>query len=158
LAIGLTTALILTLVFRLGTQQRDTLVWNDREGTLADVVPFLTKAVQGWKVAAETAARCTRDMTAIVDFLQQHKLDTGRLSVAYNGLELRTEVSYLGTHEAPIHRALEPPPPPELDEFVNEESAVYVGLRDFLKSMSADRKRVLRRHGHLSLRLSYETP
>ena len=40
----------------------------------------------------------------------------------------------------------------------NEESAVYVGLRDFLKSMSADRKRVLRRHGHLSLRLSYETP
>jgi len=36
--------------------------------------------------------------------------------------------------------------------------AVYVGLRDFLKSMSADRKRVLRRHGHLSLRLSYETP
>ncbi len=50
------------------------------------------------------------------------------------------------------------PPPAELDEFVNEESAVYVGLRDFLKSMSADRKRVLRRHGHLSLRLSYETP
>jgi len=158
LAIGLTTALILTLVFRLGTQQRDTLEWNDSEATLADVVPFLTKAVQGWKVATETAARCTRDMTSIVDFLQQHELDTGRLSVGYNGLELRAEVSYLGTHEAPIHRALEPPPPPELDEFVNEESAVYVGLRDFLKSMSADRKRVLRRHGHLSLRLSYETP
>ncbi len=158
LAIGLTTALVLTLVFRLGTQQRDTLEWNDSEATLADVVPFLTKAVQGWKVATETAARCTRDMTSIVDFLQQHKLNTGRLSVAYNGLELRAEVSYLGTHEAPIHRTLEPPPPPELDEFVNEESAVYVGLRDFLKSMAADRKRVLRRHGHLSLRLSYETP
>jgi xanthine permease XanP len=157
LAIGLTTALILTLLFRLGTQQRDTLAWNDTT-TLADVVPFLTKAVEGWKVAGDTAVRCMHDMTAIVDFLRQHKLDTGRLSVAYNGLVLQAEVSYLGTHEAPIHRDLGPPPPGELDEFVNEEVAVYVGLRDFLKSMSADRKRVLRRHGHLSLRLSYETP
>jgi NCS2 family nucleobase:cation symporter-2 len=158
LAIGLTAALILTLVFRLGTQQRDTLAWNADEATLADVVPFLTKVVGGWKVAAETAARCTHDMGAIIDFLRQHKLDTGRLNVSYNGLELRAEVSYLGTHEAPIDRPLEPPAPPALGEFVNEETAVYVGLRDFLRSMSADRKRVLRRHGHLSLRLSYETP
>src|SRR5690242_593370 len=157
LAIGLTTALILTLLFRLGTQQRDTLAWNDT-ATLADVVPFLTKSVEAWKVAGDTAARCKHDMAAIVEFLRQHKLDTGRLSVAYNGLVLQAEVSYLGTHEAPIHRDLRPPPPGELDEFVNEEVAVYVGLRDFLKSMSADRKRVLRRHGHLSLWLSYETP
>jgi hypothetical protein len=97
-------------------------------------------------------------MTAIMDFLRQHKLDTGRLNVSYTGFDLRAKVSYLGTHEAPIHCALEPPPPPELGEFVNEETAVYVGLRDFLRSMSADRKRVLRRNGHLSLRLSYETP
>jgi NCS2 family nucleobase:cation symporter-2 len=158
LAICLTAALCLTLLFRLGTRQRNSLSWSDSDSALTNVVPFLRKTAKAWNVAPEITERSASDMGEIIDFLGRNQLQSGRANISYNGLEFRTEVTYLGAHEAPVQPSRATATPARLDEFTNEEAAAFDGLRDFLKSMAADRKRVMRRHGHLTVRLSYETP
>ena len=158
LAIGLTAALGLTLLFRLGTRQHNSLSWSDSDSALANVVPFLRKAAKAWNVAPEITERSANDMGEIIDFLRRNQLTSGRINVSHNGLEFRTEVTYLGAHEVPVQPSRATATPSRLDEFVNEEAAAFVGLRDFLKSMAADRKRMMRRRGRLTVRLSYETP
>jgi NCS2 family nucleobase:cation symporter-2 len=158
LALGLTAALILTLLFRLGTRQRDSLAWDDSDHPLSNIVPFLRKTVAVWKIAPAITERSSSDMEAIVGFLRQNRLQSGRVNVTYNGFDLQTEVTYRGDHEAPIHRSLAAPIAASLDVSANEEEVAFAGLRDFLKSMGADRKRASRRRGHISVRLIYETP
>ena len=114
------------------------------------MVPFLRKTAKAWNVAPEITERSASDMGEIIDFLGRNQLQSGRANISYNGLEFRTEVTYLGAHEAPVQPSRATATPARLDEFTNEEAAAFDGLRDFLKSMSADRKRVMRRHGHLT--------
>lgn len=158
LALGLTAALVLTLIFRLGTRQRDSLVWGATGTTLADAVPFLRRTLDRWKVPPEIIERSAGDLEAITGFVREHDLPSGTVELSYNGIALRTRVTYAGVHEPPLHRSLAPPAVRDLDEFVNEEEVAFVGLRDFLKSMAADRKSVSNRRGRLAVRLYYETP
>jgi NCS2 family nucleobase:cation symporter-2 len=157
LALGLTAALVLTLVFRLGTRQRNSFAWGTGKTGVADLVPFLRRALEGWKVPPEISQRASNDMDAIAGFLRQHAMLSGAMELSYNGIEVQTAVTYDGAHEAPLHRSLWVPKPVEsLDQFENEEEAAFVGLRDFLKSMTADRKFVSRRRGRLTLTLRYD--
>ena len=55
--------------------------------------------------------------------------------------ELRTEIAYAGVHEPPVQPRAIASIRERLDSFANEEVA-FIGLRDFLRSMAADRKRV----------------
>ncbi len=156
LALGLTAALILTFLFRVGMRQRSSLAWD--ESTLAKVVPFLQRTVDGWKVAVETKERFMEDMNVIVGFLRQNRHQSGVVRVTYNGVALRTNLIYLGVHEVSLDHSFAATTVTEREELTDEEAAVFAGLRDFLKSSAADRKRVLRDRDRVRVKLSYETP
>ncbi|HEY6440554.1 MAG TPA: solute carrier family 23 protein [Acetobacteraceae bacterium] len=158
LAIGLTAAVVLTLVFRLGTRQRDTIAWDDSDTARADVTDSLRKIFEAWRIAPEIIERSLRNMQSVVEFLRQNQLHSGSVTATYNGIELRTEIAYAGVHEPPVQARTTVPIRERLDAFANEEEVAFIGLRDFLRSMAADRKRVWRRQGHLTVRLSYEIP
>ena len=158
LATGLTAAVVLTLVFRLGTRQRDTIAWDDGDTARANVTDALRKIIEAWRVAPGIIERSLHDMHLVVEFLRQNQLRAGSITASYNGIELRTEIAYAGVHEPPIQPRSTVPIHEQLNAFANEEEVAFIGLRDFLRSMAADRKRVWRRHGHLMVRLSYEVP
>jgi xanthine permease XanP len=158
LAIGLTAAVVLTLVFQLGTRQRNTIAWDDSDTARADVTGSLRKIVEAWRVSPEIIERSVHDMHSVVEFLRQNQLHAGSITATYNGIELRTEIAYAGVHEPPVQPRTILPIRERLDAFANEEEVAFIGLRDFLRSIAADRKRVWRRQGHLTVRLSYEIP
>jgi xanthine permease XanP len=158
LAIGLTAAVVLTLVFRLGTRQRNTIAWDDSDTARANVTGSLRKIVEAWRVSPEIIERSVHDMHSVVEFLRQNQLHAGSITATYNGIELRTEIAYAGVHEPPVQPRTILPIRERLDAFANEEEVAFIGLRDFLRSIAADRKRVWRRQGHLTVRLSYEIP
>lgn len=118
LALGLTSALILTLIFRLGTRQRRSLAWGVGETSVADIVPFLRLTLEGWKVLPEISQRASSDMEEIARFLRQHARLSGTVELSYSGTDMRTRVTYDGVHEVPLNRNLAPPATVEnLDQF-----------------------------------------
>jgi hypothetical protein len=126
---------------------------------VADIVPFLRLTLEGWKVLPEISQRASSDMEEIARFLRQHARLSGTVELSYSGTDMRTRVTYDGVHEVPLNRNLAPPATVEnLDQFSNEEEVALVGLRDFLRSIAADRKHVSRRGGRLILKLRYEVP
>jgi xanthine permease XanP len=156
LATALTAAVFLTLVFRLGTRQRRTIAWDRSRTSEPDVTTALRSIFETWQIAPPIIERCLHDTQSVLEFLRQNRLNEGRLMVTNNGMELRAEIAYLGVHEPPIEPRSTAPIPDRPDMFVNEETAAFIGLRDFLRSIAADRKRVWRHRGHLRVRLSYE--
>ena len=118
----------------------------------------LRASFETWRIAPEIVERCLHDTHSVVDFIRQNGLIPGRLMTTYNGIELWTDISYLGTHEPPIELRSDVPVPERPDVFANEETAALIGLRDFLKSAAADKKHVRRHGARLVVRLSYEAP
>src|SRR5262249_44308079 len=119
LAFGLMAALALTLLFRFGTRQRESLVCDGKDKAFAEVVPFLQRTAAKWKIAQHATERCTKDIEAILVFLRDHGLQPGIFSVAYDGSELRTDLTYAGAHPAPVHRKVATPVSSDTDEFIN---------------------------------------
>jgi len=111
----------------------------------------------GWRVEPAIVTRALEDLQSIIAFLRQNEIRSGRIGMTYNGIELRTDISYAGASVPALHAAL-PPVPEQLGAFTNEEDVAMIGLRDFLRSVAADRKRVWERRGLMMIRLSYETP
>jgi hypothetical protein len=72
----------------------------------------------------------------------------------YNGLQLRTEISYRGspTVHLPVLRHTDRPIGGELDD---EEAAAYIGLRNFLRSLRVDRQQIKTRKAGVVVRLFY---
>jgi NCS2 family nucleobase:cation symporter-2 len=155
LAFGLVAALALTLLFRLGTRQRDSLAWEGIRQSAPEVMAFLRRKAQEWKVPPEVAERSAHDLHDILSFLDNNQPESGVLGVSFNGAEFRMEVTYAGSREAQLSETA-PTPAPLGQHLETEESAAYAGLRDFLASLVADRKRVTRKRGQISATLSYE--
>jgi NCS2 family nucleobase:cation symporter-2 len=155
LAFGLVAALALTLLFRLGTRQRDSLAWEGTQRSAPEVMAFLRRKAQEWKVSQQVADRSAHDMHDILTFLGNNRLESGVLNLTFNGAEFRVEVTYAGWQEARLSEA-SPTPAPLHHHLETEESAAYAGLCDFLSSLAADRKRVKRNHDQISATLSYE--
>ncbi len=156
LALCLTAAIALTLLFRLGTQQAAEAAWNDAEGSVGVAVAFLRDKAQGWKVATdliETCAVHSRDVITYI--LQNHsRHPEGILRTVYNGVELRVDISYRGTPMARLPTVREDQAPLE-GKLDNEEAAAIVGLRNFLRGLAVDRQQVKVQKGQVTVRLCY---
>jgi xanthine permease XanP len=156
LALCLTAAIALTLLFRLGARQTGEIVWNQAEESIASAVAFVRSKAQGWKIAAdlvETSAGHSREVITYI--LENHlRHPEGALRITYNGVELRLEILYQGTQTAhlPLSREGQAPVENALDD---EEAAAYVGLRNFLRGLAVDRQQVKVQEGRVKVRLSY---
>ena len=156
LALCLSGAIVLTLLFRLGAQQVGEVAWNDADASIGGAVAFLRGKVQAWKMATdliETSASHARDVITYI--LQNHsRHPQGTLRAVYNGVELRVDITYQGTPTAYLPTSREDHASIE-SELDNEEAAVIVGLRNFLRGLAVDRHQVKVQKGQVRVRLCY---
>jgi NCS2 family nucleobase:cation symporter-2 len=154
LALGLTAAIVLTLVFRFGARQRAETPWRAAEGAVAAIGLVQDKARE-WKVADDIAAAAISQTRSVLDFILREDVrrTEGILRASFNGVELRIDIAYEGS-DAPTLPTSERPPA-AVGHLDNEEEAAFVGLRDFLHSLAADRKLVRQHRGRVLVRLSY---
>jgi NCS2 family nucleobase:cation symporter-2 len=158
LAFGLTAAVLLTLLFRIGTRQRGETAWTATEPSIGSAIAFLHDKARGWKVPAQTVATAVAQTQEVLAFLTKiHPRDAGgELQVSYNGLDFGIAVVCHGGQHPALPATTRQPALPRSD-IENEEAAAFLGLKDFLRSLIADRKSVDHRNGRLRIRLLYAT-
>lgn len=156
LALSLSAAVILILVFRLGPHQRAETRWAGTESSMAQALNFLRTQGRAWKVPASLLDASITHASDVMAYIMGHDTNVhdATLRVSFNGYEWRVGLSYPGYQITQLPPAARPtmPSPGELD---NEEAAAVHGLRDFLASLSIDRKDVTLRHGQVTVRLFY---
>jgi hypothetical protein len=156
LALGLTFAIGLTLLFRLGTRQTDEVRWSDSTESINSVMAFLRQKAQAWHVNASVMETSLEHASRVIHYiLSGHSTGRGGiLRASYNGVDLRLEIIYEGsrTEQLPASDRTEVLVENELE---NEESAAYVGLQNFLRGLVVDRQQVKTRGGQIIIRLFY---
>ena len=156
LAICLSAAIALTLLFRLGASQTGEIAWNYSQDSIVAAVAFLRGKVQGWKIAADLLETSTTHAHEVISYiLKNHsRHPEGVLRTVYNGVELRVDIVYQGARTAhlPTLRDEKAPIDSELD---NEEAAAYVGLRNFLRGLAVDRQQIKVEKSRVTVRLCY---
>jgi hypothetical protein len=156
LAFGLTAAIVLTLLFRAGMRQRGETTWTQSGASMTAAIDFLCDKAQGWKVPAATAAIAIAQTQEIMAFFAKvHPLDAGgEPQVSFNGLDLGIGVVCHGGHRPALPETTPTPALPQ-SEIENEEAAAFLGLRDFLRSLIADRKSVEQQVGRVRISFLY---
>ena len=81
-------------------------------------------------------------------------VDLLRQTAAFNGVDLRLDLSYLGKPAIDPFTG-HPAAEARREQLDDEEAAVHFGLLHFLHSISADRKQVVQRDGRVTIRLWY---
>jgi hypothetical protein len=156
LTVGLSAAILLHLLFLLGTRETAEAKWSTEESATPAALEFLRRQLSVWKIDAETAQHCLEDAGQILAHVRG--MDSisrnGRFIAMFNGVDLRLDIRYPGKKPVDLpHVRL--PTAFRRHDLDNEEAAVAVGLIDFLRGVSADRKQVLSRHGEVVIRLWY---
>jgi NCS2 family nucleobase:cation symporter-2 len=154
LAFGMTTAIALSLAFRIGTRQRKAMTWS---GPTDPAIPvaFLKETAQRWIVPPKTIDHAAREVGDVIGRLAGlGQLDGGgELRMSTDGLDFRVEIR--------CHGALLQPKPresaPKLPRYAiaSEEGVVLAGLRTFLDSLAAERKQIMQRGRQIGVKLSY---
>ncbi|MBX6743724.1 MAG: hypothetical protein IRY87_16945 [Acetobacteraceae bacterium] len=159
LALGLIAALLLTLVFRIGTRQVAETTWTGEERSTNAAIAFLRAQAAGWKLNRHIAETSAAEVQEILGYIARAHRDPlmGSLRAIQDGVELRIEIRYRGNHVPRLAGigAVAPPARPSGDPLEDEEATAYVGLRDFVGSLTAERKEVRRQGGGIVLRLAY---
>ena len=112
---------------------------------------------QAWKLPANVVETATTHLHEVLEYLAQAGLD-GTLRASYDGDSLRVEVLFVDSTILHLPPAREPHAPTydeRVDALDNEEAALMVGLRSFLRSLSTDRMLLRVRHGRALVRLGY---
>lgn len=156
LALSLGAALVLSLFFRLGTRQIAATDWNHSDASINAAIAFLRDKMKGWKVNAALIDTSTEHAGKVLDYIikhHSHRLE-GVARGLFNGLELRIEIRYRGSPNVhlPVVRHMPAPIGGEIDD---EEAAAYIGLRNFLRSLTVDRQQIKAGKTGIVVRLFY---
>jgi xanthine permease XanP len=142
LAFGMAVAIALSLLFRIGTRQRQSLAWASPAGSAA-VIAFLQEAAEGWNVPRKTVDSAATEIGDVISRLTtMGRLDVGgELQLSTDGLEFKAELRCRGALLQPLPRESAP----TLPDYVvtSEEGVVMAGLRTLLDSLAAERKQVI---------------
>lgn len=156
LAVGLGAAILLHLVFLIGTRQKGATHWSVADQSMAAALDFLHRQTRTWKIDTDVAARAIKHVEQVFEHLRisnQNARD-GLLAVVFNGVDLRLDLSYLGMSAIDLSSG-HPADETRHEQLDDEEAAVHFGLLHFLHSISADRKQVAQRDGRVTIRLWY---
>jgi hypothetical protein len=132
LAIGLGAAILLRLVFLLGTRQRAEATWSVADDSTAAALDHLRKQAQLWKVDPETIELCVRDAERLFERIRagEAEAEDGRLTMVFDGVDLTLDFSFEGEQPAvPASTGKIPEFRRELLD--NEEAAAHIGLLHF---------------------------
>jgi xanthine permease XanP len=150
LALGIASAIGLTLLFRLGLRRREALPLETAGDPSADLAGFLRKEGKAWKIDPDVIDRAVSSTTHAVSHLQEAHLISKPvgLSASYDGTDLRVELQYEG--RSPSLPDLKMP----TGHLAEEESSSH-GLASFLSGVYADRVDSSTKGSLASLRLYF---
>jgi xanthine permease XanP len=156
LALGLTFAIGLSLIFRLGIRQTEEVRWSESEESISAAVAFLRKKAQDWRLGTNTIEISADHTGRVIEYiLGKHSTHReGILRASYNGVDLRVEIIYEGSLAEHVPNPDQTPVAVE-NELDNEESVAFVGLQNFLRSLAVDRQQVRSKSGRIVIRLFY---
>ena len=98
LAFGMTAAIALSLLFRIGTRQRDSMTWSSTPEGRKAAVDFTITTAKRWNIAAKTAEAAAAEIGDVIGRLADLKrLDRGgELRLTTDGLQFKAEVRCQG--------------------------------------------------------------
>jgi len=156
LAVGLISAIVLSLLFRFGVRQRKSLPWSSANETLTGAIDGLRAQAKTWSIPAGIADLAVGETREVMEFVRDNHMQKpdATLEASFDGISLQIRVLYQGTEAAklPPLRAVHLSDSVELG---NEEEAAFAGLRHFLHHMAADRKEIDAKDGQVVIRLTY---
>lgn len=156
LALGLTFAIGLTLIFRFGTHKSGEIKWTDSTASINSVAAFLRDQAKAWRIPEAIIETSTDHAIRIIQYVKEAQFSgrEGTLRASYNGVDLRLEIIYEGRHAERIPGSRYHQEPVAI-EFENEESAAWVGLQNFLRGLAVDSQQARTRAGQMIIRLLY---
>jgi NCS2 family nucleobase:cation symporter-2 len=156
LAFSLGAAVVLTLLFRIGTRQTARVAWNDSVDAIESAIVFLRGKAGAWNVAPTVLDAAAIHAREVIEFVSRHHSlhSNGELTATYNGMELRLDIDYQGspTTQLPYFRCSRFK---TVTDFEDEEAAAYLGLRSFVDGLAADRHETKAKKGTVKIRLFY---
>lgn len=124
LALGITAAFLLNLVFRIGIRQREGLAYRPGVDTSETLHEFLERCGQRWGARGMIVERATQATVELVEAVQpMHKgAEPILVKIAFDEYSLNIDVSYAGP---PLSLKAQPPTPEEMLE--NPDLALSLG-------------------------------
>ena len=156
LALCLTFAVGLTLLFRFGTRQSGEIKWTDSKESIDSTLAFLRTRAKAWSVPGDVIELSSDHVTRVIQYILEEDSSRreGVLRASFNGVDLRLEIDYEGRRAEQIPDARQPHVLLE-NELENEESTAWVGLQNFLRSLAVDRQQLKTQAGQTIIRLFY---
>lgn len=156
LAVGLITAILLTLIFRFGTKRRATLHGHCHPGEPGLAEKFITDTGRAWSIRPPVVGDCVRTVHDILSHIHVECVCSGliRMYMSYDGIDLGLDMRYDGRAVArlPVWNNQDPM---SCDAADSEEAAAQSGLEDFLQATAADWRHVAVKDGFVDIRLRF---
>jgi NCS2 family nucleobase:cation symporter-2 len=134
MSIGVLSAFLLNLIFRIGATRSATFEFEDAESPAAEIERLLRARGRAWSVPSDTVDRAV----GTTEQVMQHLVDTGLITgspsirMTYNDFDLMISVHYQGA-------VLSLPSVGIRKRFFLEEESFSYGLADFLTGVYPDR-------------------
>ncbi|WP_119268357.1 uracil-xanthine permease family protein [Taklimakanibacter deserti] len=150
LALGLTAAIGLLLIFRIASGRQQTIFWKQSEDTLNELASVLEKNAKTWGLSKDVTARALANTRQAIQVLKEGQLmrEPVAIKVAERDESLVIELSYKGLPLFVPDIAAKPE--------VNEESAMSAGLQGIAIGVFPDRSSISVRGAETTIRLSFD--
>lgn len=146
LSVTLFSAVVLTLIFRIGIRRQDSVAWQATDTSLSNFNTFIDTEAKAWKVGGATVDSAKRSVAALVERLKAGNVivEPTSITAAYDQIDLLVEVAYRGR----------PPTLPTVHAGEHhEESSTVAGLKNYAHAMEADRVSVAADGDKVAVRL-----
>lgn len=150
LALGLTSAIGLLLLFRIASGHQQTIIWRESEDALAELGATLEKRAKEWGLTKDVIARGLANTRQTMELLREGQLL--RQSVSMRAAErdnsLEIELHYKGLPMFVPDLLSQPE--------LNEEAPMAAGLQDIAIGVFPDRSATTSRGAETTIRLSFD--
>jgi len=150
LALGLTSAIGLLLIFRIATDHQQTILWNQSADAVGELKQTLEKNAQAWGLTSDVISRAMSNIVQVVELLKEGRLMVEPVAIRARERDnsLEVELRYRG---APLFLSSAHQSPT-----MNEESSMSAGLQDVAIGVFADRISTSMRGRDVILQLRFD--
>lgn len=150
LALGLSAAITLLLVFRIGSARERTMIWSSSQEALSGLQSLLTRSAADWNLSRSMIDRGIAGTRTAIELLNDGHLLREPVAILARQREntFEIELTYQGV---PVHLpdlATRPP--------THEEHAAVAGLQDVGLAVLPDRSSTISHNGQTTLRLGFD--
>ncbi len=152
LTLGVTTALVLHAIFRIGTRRTASVTIEDPAYSKPVLNRLLKSQGEAWGISSDVLERAEDTTTQVLSYVRDTKLVNGEinLGLTYNEYDLVVTIEYSGTLLSLPNVGV------RRNVFLEEESFSY-GLADFLIAVYPDRMEATAHGNDVTIRLIFTT-